>query len=548
MISDGGSGSCPSMSAKKVDAWSRLVGKKSISDIEIGLIKAMLARGMKNKDVQFFFNRPDRAVNSGRMSQIRSGSYGPKVAQATDAELDAFIATHAPITSLGAIQTIVGGAVSAPVAAPLQPLEKSVVSSFFNQDAFGRWRLAVGETDRYECKESFSLRYYGKWVKAVAAMANNKGGYIFFGVKDGDSSATAEKDEGYLVVGLEKDDFRQADIAEILRPIKSMLDPTPAVHRTTIDIGGLCVGVLHVETHPARPVIVRGGVDRDLREGDIYFRYPGSSERIKYSDLRAILDDRDTTARQAILPMVERLLSLGPTRALIADLDTGLLEDGKRPILLDQALVEQIKFIREGQFDEKEGAPALRLVGDVFADGKAVGTKIVRANITSDAVLRNFLMEESVQEPRQYLAHSAHASRDWQPIWYYLKLAGLSAKEAIKVLEEERASQPVRRTKTIARLKGAQSAYNVSSGRAKQLVRAFAAGEIEEPTDIDMAKNFALALQGLSDGQEQLDKLRTLLMGCYELAAPGSTAHTKLSSAVFRAACRLDELLYKPVP
>jgi hypothetical protein len=34
-------------------------------------VKAMLARGMKNKDIQFFFNRPDRAVNSGRISTIR---------------------------------------------------------------------------------------------------------------------------------------------------------------------------------------------------------------------------------------------------------------------------------------------------------------------------------------------------------------------------------------------------------------------------------------------------------------------------------------------
>ena len=47
------------------------MAKSSISDQEISLIKAMLARGMKNKDIQFFFNRPDRAVNSGRISTIR---------------------------------------------------------------------------------------------------------------------------------------------------------------------------------------------------------------------------------------------------------------------------------------------------------------------------------------------------------------------------------------------------------------------------------------------------------------------------------------------
>ena len=42
--------------------------KRSITDEEIGLIKAMLARGMKNKEIQFYFNRQDRAVNSGRIT------------------------------------------------------------------------------------------------------------------------------------------------------------------------------------------------------------------------------------------------------------------------------------------------------------------------------------------------------------------------------------------------------------------------------------------------------------------------------------------------
>jgi hypothetical protein len=31
---------------------------RSIADDEIALIKAMLARGMKNKNIQFYFNRP----------------------------------------------------------------------------------------------------------------------------------------------------------------------------------------------------------------------------------------------------------------------------------------------------------------------------------------------------------------------------------------------------------------------------------------------------------------------------------------------------------
>lgn len=46
------------------------MAKRNINDDEIALIKAMIQRGMKNKDIQFFFNRPDRAVNSGRITDI----------------------------------------------------------------------------------------------------------------------------------------------------------------------------------------------------------------------------------------------------------------------------------------------------------------------------------------------------------------------------------------------------------------------------------------------------------------------------------------------
>ena len=51
---------------------------------------------MRNRDIQFYFNRQDRPVNSGRITGIRSGDYGPEVPEATDAELDAFLATFAP--------------------------------------------------------------------------------------------------------------------------------------------------------------------------------------------------------------------------------------------------------------------------------------------------------------------------------------------------------------------------------------------------------------------------------------------------------------------
>jgi len=61
---------------------------------EVALIKAMLARGYANKDVQFFFNRPDRAVNSGRVSEIKGGDRWAEVGPADDHDLDEFLDHH----------------------------------------------------------------------------------------------------------------------------------------------------------------------------------------------------------------------------------------------------------------------------------------------------------------------------------------------------------------------------------------------------------------------------------------------------------------------
>ena len=122
------------------------------------------------------------------------------------------------------------------------------------------------------------------------------------------------------------------------------------------------IGILHVKQHPARPVIAVRNEGSLVKEGDIYFRYPGQSSRNKYSDLRAIFDERDRQARADMMPMIEQLLRLGPQNAMIADLAEGTPADGTRSFSIGKNLIDQIKFIREGEFTEKAGAPALRLV------------------------------------------------------------------------------------------------------------------------------------------------------------------------------------------
>ncbi|MEO9530288.1 hypothetical protein [Roseibium sp.] len=68
-----------------------------LEDFEVALIKNLLNRGMRNADIQFYFNRPNRRVNNGRISEIKGGVRGEGIAPASEHETDEFIETH-PLT------------------------------------------------------------------------------------------------------------------------------------------------------------------------------------------------------------------------------------------------------------------------------------------------------------------------------------------------------------------------------------------------------------------------------------------------------------------
>jgi hypothetical protein len=313
------------------------MGRRTITEKEIALIKAMLSRGMKNRSIQFFFNRPDRPVNSGRISTIRSGSYSNSsdITAASEQELDSFIESIEATSKRGSL-------------AEGENRELSVADkarALFEKSADGVWALTGGEHEGCECKRDFDPKKIVAVIRAVAALANNKGGYIFFGVAN----------SGYRVEGA-SDSFSKTDIVQIVEKAKSHLSPTPTIAaKGEIDFDGLSVGFLYVEKYPNPPVIVYRDGD-GLNEGEILFRYPGQSSRIKFGDLRALLDERDRKVQLALATTVGRIADIGTSNALILDTNKNVLEGKGRPILIDQKLAESLKFIKEGEFDQKLSA------------------------------------------------------------------------------------------------------------------------------------------------------------------------------------------------
>lgn len=498
--------------------------RRSISDGEVALIKAMISRGMKNKDIQFFFNRPNRPVNTGRISTIASGSYSDslEIDEASPQELDSFIAS---------ISSKRGGADTE--FSPL-PTFSDLVRALFTKGTDGRWRLASGENELQECKRQFEPKKLGPVVRAIAALSNNKGGYIFFGVSN----------KGYYVDGV-GGAFMETDVVEIVERVKAHLSPTPRIEKGDIELDGNIVGFLRVERHPDRPIIVYRDGD-GLNEGEILFRYPGQSARIKFGDLRGILEERDRRTQLALAGAAGKIADIGTANALILDTKRNVLETGGHSILIDEKLVEGIKFIKEGDFDERIGAPTLKLTGNVSAVpvGARIISRVSREALFQEQILEDFLNQENVDNPLQYIYAGLAQSRKWLPIFYFARLAKQSNEQLAEAVRVLKISQKGKKKTLIERLEGTQSAFSRAVSQAAKLVAAeIEIGTVSAPNEVTHVSPFAHGMTAVRVTKATLHQSLSALQACKKLAEAADDGNAM--SAVFKAACRVDEIFFR---
>jgi hypothetical protein len=488
---------------------------------------------MKNKDIQFYFNRPDRPVNSGRITGIRKEAYAnsKEICPASETAVAEFIRKH----SAG------GGAIVFPASTNSTskgPLSVEALKDLFEEVGVGiQWRLRVGETDQHECKATFGLKHTHHWLKPMAALANNRGGYILLGVHDKGKVGPDGEDLSHVVCGI-SDEFGKLDPVELTKKVKAIFDPTPRFKMLTISVGGKSVGIIYVEPHPSRPVIATK-TEGEIREGDIYFRYSGQTARIKYSDFRAMLDERDASARARMLPMIERLLTLGPSKAMVADLNAGTLVDGKNAIHIDEALVDRLTFIKEGQFSERDGAPTLRLLGAV-SPVATVSPSVKKGAITRADVLRDFLTQDLSLDPKETIRFVLEStSGDWLPLRYFAKQAGLTKAQLIALIKSTNA--PTARVLLfVSRVNNKDAAYKKLGGKAAALLAEIESKQqIPDAVSSKEAGHVASAMLGLSrQTKVPLAILRKSLTSLCRTAV-GSRA-----SIVRRALCRVDEIYF----
>ena len=486
---------------------------RNMSDEEVALVRAMLAKGLKNDQIHFYFNRADRLISSGRIAQIKGGEYAKSIPPAEDDELHAFLAKwkaeHAAVYREG----------------PHSPTDVDYVRALFEKRK-AAWYVRNGETDVVECKVNYAVS--GAVLKAIAGLANNKGGHILFGIQDGTGA----------VVGMSDNKFQTLDPSILNSHLLSTLDPVPSLTKIALSIGGKSVGALYVDKHPDAPVIALKNFGTDVREGSIYFRYVGETRQIKPGELRQVIKLRE---QKAIEEFSRRMSRVAAGSEATIDLDLGEVSGKSGRFVIDKDLLPSIQFIREGDFSEVKGAPTLRVVGEVqpisAADRKKI--HIIREAITPHAIVENFLLGSQVQEPLQYLHAQTHYPRKWMPIWHYVRQLSMTVDEIVEDLRNMTASVPTSRDAVVKRLRGTLTALKLHTGTPAKILASLRLGKINAPKSIEEFGAFASAVQGLPDDFNKAAELRPLLLEC--LISDKANRHR---AAVYRAVSRIDEILY----
>lgn len=199
-----------------------------------------------------------------------------------------------------------------------------------------------------------------------------------------------------------------------------------------------------------------------LREGDIYYRYRARTERIRYPELNQIFLGKERKQTQLWIDLIQKTGKIGIENASLLDLNSGQINTEHAKIVIDKKLLNKLHFIKEGNFSEKEGAPTLKVIGDVEGITPAeiimtTTTPRLRA-IEQEDIVNAFLQNENVEAPFEYIKVALNCTSGFQPIYYFMSLAEMKSTELINIIDKEgKTSQTIKTIKE--RLAGRRESF-----------------------------------------------------------------------------------------
>jgi hypothetical protein len=427
------------------------------------------------------------------------------------------------------------------------PFTQDALNSIFKIAPKHPDRISSHENSWLEFKESFGFASLSKYIRSAAAFANVKGGYIVYGIGD----------KPRKMLGLKNKAFGDLDPEKLSHYLNEHFAPEIKWEQLTYELGGRTFGLLYFHESENKPVVCikNGDETRYLKEAEIYYRYSGRTQVIRYPELKQLIDERRQREEELWLNKLSAIARIGVQDAALFDLRTGEVSGPGGSFLIDESLLGQVAFIKEGEFSEVKGKPTLKLIGDLRPVGAiAIGTgskpHIIRQKgIRANDIIRAFLRDEVVDDPKGYLTQICYESSSFLPCYWLIDRAAMLLTEAKAIVSAEQSTVPSK-GKLIERLSGEENLRAAmpkdanANGRRKLAVR---------QKLLDKVAFTKLDKQGLSDVLEMMRTLEgteidekylkgQLLKIFSQHYANGDSA---LTDKIRRAVCYLDHELHR---
>lgn len=433
-------------------------------------------------------------------------------------------------------------------------IDRSKLCDIFRKNPKNENLIATHESVTIEYKRVFENKKLWKYAKTIAAFANNKGGFLIFEIKD----------RPHLLEGLTDSNagqFEALDPQYIAAMLETRFEPEIQFDKESFTFEGKTYGVIQVYPAKSKPVICRyrqlnEDGEEELREGGIYYRYSGKSIDIKYTELQTIIEEEKRAIDRQWLGVLTQIASSGLNNISILSSDTKKLNTGNANVLVDDAFLRSVSYVKEGSFVETGGDPALMVVGSVQSVSDAQKIIIPEGKqkaINEYDILLGFLARRNVESPYEYIAQICALPASTLPVYYYMSKAGMSADDTVSRLRQlPRSTQSqkylISRIENGKSTKGGQGQVGTKIyERRKRYLDSIHRKEAKAPDGVDAAKSYLEALQALeksfivAEREYVLDLLYSALSKYYY-----NQDYKSVLSVFRKAVCWVDEALYKP--
>ncbi|MFZ4762036.1 MAG: helix-turn-helix domain-containing protein [Alphaproteobacteria bacterium] len=402
--------------------------KNPLNDYEVGIIKNLVSKPdkypYKDQEILGWINNQrleqgKQPINSGRISNIKNNQIKKykDIQRATDEETDEFLKkSQAPKTVDNNTN---------------DPLNEELLDSLITVSKDNPNFLSITETHNIEFKASINISSI-----TFAAFANNMGGYIICGVKDSRE-----------VIGVENK--LPFDLRKFNQQIKKDINYEIKLNATEYTICGKKIFIVYVFPSDRKPIIFsQKDIEDDhgnklhIPEGKIYYRYSAENRLIGAHELQKIIEQRiDQRVKElsstTLIKHLSNIVNNGIENSAILNITTGEVSGKGGNFLIDESLLEKIKFIKDGHFVERDGAPTLRLMGNLQPiSGIGITTiQEIPIAINEESLIKIFIEQNKTDHPKEFIKQLGTFQASWSPIFYFMQLASLDAAETLAILQ-----------------------------------------------------------------------------------------------------------------